>query len=171
MKHTLTLFAGLCLLGSLSGCVRSEADADDDHHLEHFVPHHKPANFADAVEDIEHRAEHLSDHAGHGHDDEAHEFQELLDVVNWIPELAADSDLNEADWNTANAAASSIVTELQQRRAADGSLSLQDLSAAIDTQVQSLQSLVAAAGKPEPAIHHEHEHHHHEHEHHDHKHD
>ena len=67
------------LLPGLCGCGGSEvADAHDDHHLEHFVPHQKPANYATAVEEIEHRAEHLSDHAGHGHADEADEFQELL---------------------------------------------------------------------------------------------
>ena len=75
------------LLPGLSGCGGSEvADAhDDDHHLEHFVPHHKPANYAEAVEEIEHRTQHLSDHAGHGHAYEAEEFQELLDIVNWLP--------------------------------------------------------------------------------------
>ena len=169
MKPTLTLAAIAFLLSGLSGCGTSEhADAhEDDHHLEHFVPHHKPANFAQAVEDIEHRAEHLSEHAGHGHDDEAEEFQELLDVVNWIPELAADSDLNEVDWNTARSAGETLRQSLESRRSGDGILDLKDLGLAIAEQVQTLEKLRPAAGKPEAAIHHGHEHdhgHHHDHE-------
>ena len=91
------------LLVSLSGCGSDSsqvADSDDhDHHLEHFVPAHKPANYSEAIHEIEHRAEHLSDHAGHGHGDEASQFQELQDIIDWLPELAADSDLKEAEWN------------------------------------------------------------------------
>lgn len=171
MKPVLTLATvGLLLLSGLSGCGTTEnADAHDvDHHLEHFVPQHKPANFAQAVEEIEHRSEHLSEHAGHGHSDETDEFQELLDVVDWIPELAADSDLNEADWNTARSAAETVRQSLESRRSGDGILNLKDLDSAIADQVQTLENLCHAAGKPEAAIHHGHDHDHdhgHDHEH------
>ena len=163
----LTLTMTFLLLTSLSGCGTSEhADAHDDHHhLEHFVPHHKPANFAEAVDEIEHRAEHLSEHAGHGHDDEAEEFQELVDIINWIPELAADSDLNEADWNKANSAAKTLTANLVTQRPANEAPDLEKLPSIIATELQTLQSLITAAGKPEPAIHHDHDH---DHDHHDH---
>lgn len=173
MKPFFTLFAGLFLVGLHSGCGDAEADAHaDDHHLEHFVPHHKPANFAECVEEIEHRCDHLAAHAGHGHDDEADEFQELLDVVNWIPELAADSDLDEAKWNQAVRAGKAIAEQLATRKSADGSLDLSDLSQAIATELKTLQTMIPAAGKPEAAIHHDHDHghdhdHDHDHDHHD----
>ncbi|MEZ6038945.1 MAG: hypothetical protein R3C20_00470 [Planctomycetaceae bacterium] len=167
MNPSVKLTMTLLLLSALSGCAASEhADVhDDDHHLEHFVPHHKPANFAVAVEEVEHRAQHLSEHAGHGHDDEAEEFQELIDIVNWIPELAADSDLNEPDWNTANSAAAVLARTLQSRQSKDGSLNLTDLPNAVATEQNTLESLIAAAGKPEPAMHQDHDHDHHEHDH------
>ncbi|APZ94873.1 hypothetical protein [Fuerstiella marisgermanici] len=172
MKLFFTLFAGLFLLGSHSGCSDWQADAHtDDHHLEHFVPHHKPANFAEGVEAIEHRCDHLAAHAGHGHDDEADEFQELLDVVNWMPELAADSDLDEAKWNQAVSAANAIAEQLATRKSADGSLDLSDLSQAIATELKTLQTLIPEAGKPETAIHHDHDHGHDGHHGHDHDHD
>ena len=160
------------LLPGLCGCGGSEvADAhDDDHHLEHFVPHHKPANYAEAVEEIEHRAQHLSDHAGHGHADEAEEFQELLDIVNWLPELAADSDLNEADWNKANSAATTLAANLMAQTSANEAPDLKKLPGIIAAELQTLQSLIAAAGKPEPAIHHDHDHDHDDHDDHDHDH-
>lgn len=154
------------LLPELCGCSGSElADAhDEDHHMEHFVPHHKPANFAMAVEEIEHRAHHLSDHAGHGHGDEADEFQELLDIVGWIPELAADSDLNEVDWSKASSAATALAANLTARKSANGVLDLKGLPKLIAAELQTLDSLITSAGKPEPAIHHDdhddHDHHH-----------
>ena len=139
------------LLCCLCGCGSSEhAEAhDDDQHLEHFVPHHKSPNYAEAVEQIAHRAKHLSDHAGHGHDDEAQEFQELLDIVNWIPELAADSDLNEADWNTAASAARVLGQNLATRKSPDGTLDLKQLPQAITQEVQTLQSPSHRRGRVE----------------------
>lgn len=160
------------LLPVMCGCSDSEADdsgEDHHHHLEHFVPHHKPANFATAVEEIEHRAQHLSDHAGHGHADEKDEFLELVDIVNWIPELAADSDLNEADWKQAKVAATALAASLARQETSKGILDLKSLSEVIATELQTLQSLTAAAGKPEPAIQHDHHHgHDDDHDHHDH---
>ena len=168
MKLTFALVAALFLLLLNCGCNDSQADAHtDDHHLEHFVPHHKPANLAESVDEIEHRCEHLAGHAGHGHDDEADEFQEILDIVNWIPELAADSDLDEAKWNQAVSAANAIADQLIFRKSPDGSLDLSDLLKAIDTELKTLQTLVPEAGKPETAIHHDH-HHDHDHGHDDH---
>lgn len=172
-------FACLLLLG-LCGCGGAEADSDDhDHHMEHFVPAHKPANYSEAIHEIEHRSEHLSEHAGHGHADEASEFQELQDIVGWLPELAADSDLKEADWNKANSASESLTATLATKRQADGTLDLKTLAKAIANELKILESLVSAAGKPEPEIHHDHDHdddHHHEHDHdehdeHEHQHD
>lgn len=167
MRWHLTFFAGVVLLLSQNGCGQADPDAHaEDHHLEHFVPHHKPANFAESVEDIEHRSEHLTAHAGHGHDDEAEEFQELLDIVDWIPELAADSDLNEAAWQQAVDAGQQLSHQLATRTSQDGSLDLTGLSQAIAEPLKVLQALVPDAGTPEPEIHHDHDHHHgHEHEH------
>lgn len=171
-QKTILIMSSFLLLPAICGCGASEvADADEDHHLEHFVPHHKPANFAAGVEDIEHRAQHLSEHAGHGHADEADEFQELVDIVNWIPELAADSDLNESDWNKANSAATTLAASLAARKSPNGALDLKGLPSVIAAELQTLESLVAAAGKPEPAIHHDHEHHEHHDDHDEHDHD
>lgn len=158
VNQSRTLIIFTFLLPSLCGCGGSEmADAnDDDHHLEHFVPHHKPVNFAAAVHEIEHRAKHLSDHVGHGHANEADEFQELLDIVGWIPELAADSDLNESDWNKANSAATTSAANLLAQKSANGAPDLKQLPTIIAAELHTLESLVAAAGNPEPAIHHDH---------------
>jgi hypothetical protein len=105
----------------------------------------------------------LSQHTGYSGDHEMKEFQELLDIVNWLPELAADSDLNESDWNAANTAAKSVAENLGKRRSAAGELSLKEIPASIEKELQVLKSLVPAAGKPEPSMHHAHSHHDHGH--------
>jgi hypothetical protein len=160
----------LCLLPT-TGCTESGASAaHDEQHNEHFIPEHKPANFAEAVEEIKHRSTHLTQHAGHGHDDEAVEFQELVDIVDWLPELAADSDLNEVDWMAARDSGLALESIIAGCRDQDGTLRLDGLADATAPQLQSLQALVSRAGRPEPAItpdhgsHHHHSHHHHEHD-------
>lgn len=165
IRPLLSLLIAAALMPCLCGCGSSETANGEDQHLEHFVPAHKPANFSKALEEIQHRAKHLSQHAGHSGDHEAGEFQELLDIVNWLPELAADSDLNESEWNSANAAAKVVAETLAKRRSDDGKLSLKEISASIENELQKLKSLVAAAGKPEPSMHHDHSHHNHDHDH------
>lgn len=169
MKSRLTLFAALCMLCSQIGCGDVEGDAHaDEHHLEHFVPDYKPASFAESVEQIEHRCEHLAAHAGHGHHDEADEFQELVEIVDWIPELAADSDLNEADWNKAVLAGQVMAQQLATCMMADGSLDVSGLPQATAAELKTLQALISQAGRPEVAIHHDHDHDHGDHGHGDH---
>lgn len=163
---TVTLFAVLPL-GSTIGCGSTDPAQADDHHQEHHVPEHKPPNFAAAVEELEHRflgtADHDSDHARSA--DDARE--ELQDIVGWLPELAADSDLGEADWKTAR----NVGRQLADLLTAVGD---QPLSQSAQTEarqlIESLTALVPRAGTPEPAIHHDHDHHHghhHDHDHHD----
>lgn len=76
-------------------------DHEDHEHLEHFVPPHKPASFEELVSQLFFRCETLPNLAAA---DDA-EFQkrsaELRDILNWIPELAADSNLKRSGFETA----------------------------------------------------------------------
>lgn len=81
---------GLLLL-ACSGCNTHEQDGD--HQLEHHIPAHKPASFAEAVSELRSRG--LAMQGDQATDEENHE---LLDIINWLPELAADSDLNRSQW-------------------------------------------------------------------------
>lgn len=74
---------------------------EDHEHLEHFVPPHKPAGFDELVSQLFLRCETLPKLA----DADAAEFQkrsaEMRDILNWIPELAADSNLKRKGFETA----------------------------------------------------------------------
>lgn len=157
------------LLAIPAGCQQAESeDAEHDHHLEHFVPKHKPANFAEAVEELEHRTDHLKFHIGEDSEIVRTEVQELADIVAWVPELAADSDLNEADWTVAATVSKKMASSFD----ASGSVAnLESLLESMQPQIELLEPLVERAGKPEPDMRHDHDGHH-DHGHgHDHDHD
>ena len=148
------IVAALC---SIAGCGDS-GSGDDDHHMEHFVPEHKPPNFAAAVDDLKFRAEHLLVHVGEESDVVSREVEELADIVGWIPELAADSDLNEADWLEAKACSERMAAGFS--RVSQLKKELGTVLATIQSEVAGLEVLVLRAGQPEPKMHdHEHGHH------------
>ena len=68
-----------------------------------------------------------------------------LDIANWLPEIAADSDMPEPPWNDVNARAVTIVADYQAIRsgaaAGDAHNRVEDAAQAIS----DLESLLAAA--------------------------
>lgn len=100
------------LLVMLAGCtdsadmrrVDSSAEVDDAKQTtfaehDHGPPPHMPANFPQAVAEL--RRRHLlwtaSTFAREAQPTDP-KHQELRDIVGWLPMLAADSDLTEAEW-------------------------------------------------------------------------
>jgi hypothetical protein len=91
-----------------------EHEEHEDHeHLEHFVPPHKPASFEELITQLFFRCETLPKLA---EADDA-EFQkrsaELRDILNWIPELAADSNLKRKGFESAIADGQTLLQSFQ----------------------------------------------------------
>jgi hypothetical protein len=86
-----------CCLSLPAGCSRATGVGEEDEHLEHYIPPHKPQNFRELVEQLSKRVTRLAGAT----DPSAAELQELRDIIDWIPELAADSELLKADWELA----------------------------------------------------------------------
>ncbi|MFN8706501.1 MAG: hypothetical protein ACK526_17955 [Planctomyces sp.] len=98
MNHFTFVLVCLTLLVSVTGCgEKATVGSESEEHLEHFVPPHKPASYADLVKSLRDRIDQVS--AG-GTPSETQKT-ELLDVIRWIPEIAADSDLLKSDWEVA----------------------------------------------------------------------
>lgn len=105
-------------LVALSGCSRSEGLSAESQPLSvrdtyeehgHDLPAHYPESFPAAVDDLARRHEELtSAFLANVAKVDSVRFQELCDVAKWLPRLAADSDLSEAEWLPANAAAARI---------------------------------------------------------------
>jgi hypothetical protein len=130
------------------GCGR--AGAHDDR-LEHHVPPHKPANLAAAAEAIPRRWKLLETIGTAGNPEARHErWQELLDIVRWLPELAGDSDLPEEHWNRVNAISQQLIAQLQpavQRLATDPHAALPPLASS-ELLLAELRPIVAAEQAP-----------------------
>lgn len=121
-----TLFWLVCLgvLNVVVGC-GSQEEHHEDEHLEHFVPAHKPADFAALVEQLEKRIVQQTPASGPGEgttaaDQSATERQELIDIIGWIPELAADSELQKKEFETAVSAGAQLSIALGFEKPADG---------------------------------------------------
>ncbi len=124
----LFLFGGLPIVSS--GCgQKPEADS----RLEHEHPPHQPHSFADAVEEIGRRS------ANPSLEGDAQAKHELDDILNWTPDLAADTNLRKADWERAVGA----VEQFKAWRAASSQAKPQP---APESALKILQDLAATAG-------------------------
>lgn len=88
------------------GCTteeHSEHDHDHEHEHEHTHEHehreiaHKPADYPKAVRRLRELHEQLA--AEEKIDSKLDPWDEYLDLVRWLPELAADSDLAKEPWD------------------------------------------------------------------------
>jgi hypothetical protein len=80
-----------------AGVVDAEHATYEDH--EHETPAHKPISFPDGVAELINRHTALKyPTSGTTQDWRQRRFQELREIVGWLPAMAADSDLSEAEW-------------------------------------------------------------------------
>lgn len=99
MRLMLLLLLACCVLGCGGG--EHHEDDEEDHH----IPPHRPANLSAAVSQLEERPAALLK-AIESKDSSAETlFSELRDIVRWVPEIAADSDMTKQPWDEVHAAA------------------------------------------------------------------
>jgi hypothetical protein len=125
-----------CLVGIIAGC-GSSAESHDDDHLEHFVPAHKPKDFEDLVHQLALRVSQLAEDGqpSGGHDQQrAAAIQEFTDIIGWIPELAADSELLKADFEAAVATGNKLNAAFLESRKREkaGSVDMTTMAPLID---------------------------------------
>ena len=118
--------AAFLLLAVLAGCDQSPGETGDvyvDH--EHEVrPAHHPESFPAAVAGLRVRLP----VAANGH---ARGAAEAAEIAGWMPELAADSDLTEAQWEPLAAGARAL-GPLLPRAAAGDAAALTEANAVLD---------------------------------------
>lgn len=85
---------------------------DHEHHdHEHHDPEHKPKSFPEAVERLRTLRSELAERSL----PKSEEWEIAVDIVDWLPELAAESELNEREWNRVESNASELRLLLQTR--------------------------------------------------------
>jgi hypothetical protein len=105
----LLLVAGACV-GALGGCAQgtstpssvSDAQGQAEHAFDHHNPPHKPHDFPGGLAALRKRCSDLFASSSSKSPQAGKEFNELVDIVGWLPELAADSDLDRAEWDRVN---------------------------------------------------------------------
>ena len=109
LTRCLHLMAVVCV-GALGGCAQgtsapasgSDAEGQAEHAYEHHNPPHKPHDFPGGLDALRKRCSDLFASAPSKPPQAGKEFNELVDIVGWLPELAADSDLDRAEWDRVN---------------------------------------------------------------------
>ena len=123
----------------------SEAETEK---LVHHIPDHRPATYGDAVEQVKRRhAELQAKIAATTSEPLERDLKELIDILTWLPEIAADSELKKADWDMANGGSRKLGTFYEDiRRACQsgkrrGGISFQG----IEPLIADLERLVPAS--------------------------
>lgn len=111
MTHSSCLFlVAIAAVGPCLGCRRAPS-SHDHHHLEHHTPAHKPANLVAGAAAISRRWQMLEAIGDAGERSTRLErWTELTDIIRWLPELAADSDMPEDSWNRVNSLSEQLLS-------------------------------------------------------------
>lgn len=160
----------LFLVPGLSGCSESKSSASPveskdsdhgDHHDDHsdsdhesdehghdhghsHGPAYKPDTFEEALKEIKHRLSHMKSDIKGGHLDHVEEeMGKLKEFINWLPELAADSDLPEKEWNQVNAETKTMLglCEVAGKELKAGTLKV-EFTADLKKKITELQKLL-----------------------------
>lgn len=110
--HALVVLVIVVSILPLSGCHRGTAHEEAEHH----TPEHKPANYPAAIEQLLglHR-EIMNGHPTRSAD-QIDVFSELFDVIRWLPELAADSDVTKEPWDRIHHTVKQFELDLEEVR-------------------------------------------------------
>jgi hypothetical protein len=113
------LLAAICLI-TTAGCHRVRSAGNEhgqgDEHGGHVIPSHKPKTFPDAVVRLRELSREIQTRVSQGKTRALNDDKTLsiaLDIANWLPEIAADSDMPEGPWNAVNDRSRTLVVDYQ----------------------------------------------------------
>jgi len=134
------------------GCGKSK---DSLHEMDHVTPQHWPSSLSDAAEKIRERLSMLQvEPAGDGtssNPDPSTLLKELSDLVGWVPEVAADTDLAEQDWNKLYAASEVARKQLLRTKSIHPALA-NDIEALCVLLTEAQTLLPKASDEESPAL-------------------
>jgi hypothetical protein len=97
-----TLSAGGCTHSDSRPKSQSRTDESAAHDDDHHQPFHKPHDFSAALAALHERFSKLLKARVPKSPDAQKQFDQTRDIVAWLPELAADSDLSRPEWDRVN---------------------------------------------------------------------
>jgi hypothetical protein len=139
----------ICLI-ALAGCQAENSPGDanghDEDHAGHIIPAHKPKNFPDAVRRLRDLNDQFLHHGDTGESNSSIDPKSVgiaLDIANWLPEIAGDSDMPEGPWNEVNMRSARIVADYQEVIAGNASNARRELEQA-NAEIGHLEKLLLA---------------------------
>lgn len=124
-----------------------DGDHDDHGDHDHHIADHRPDSYADLVHQLELRPSLIHAEANDDISHAAHELEELLDIIAWLPEIAADTDLVKRDWDDANRIAGELagLVPAQTRMFVDRMKPGSDIATEYELRVNKLSKLIPLA--------------------------
>ena len=116
----IVLRISICVLALV--CLGCAAEQESLHEHDHEVPPHWPINMFYAAELIKERVDRLGQDQTVASSESQSMKEELLDLVEWSPEIAADTDLSEEDWIPIYTASEGIRKNMMSATGFDGAL-------------------------------------------------
>ena len=126
----LTRVAIIVMLSTAVGCLAD--NPEESGHAEHVIPEHKPADYVSAVEQLEIRT-------SNSLPENSEQRQQLTDIVGWLPELAAQTDLPKADWDRIQELSEKYQALAKQQ---DAKLLIQEIQADLDELKQLAEKTI-----------------------------
>ena len=114
------------------------AAQDDDHHQ----PSHKPGDFPAALAALHERCSKVLKSPVPKSPEAQKEFDQTRDIVGWLPELAADSDLSRAEWDRVNEQSKKLAESLDDFARAGFAGSDPRVSQQIEIDLHTLDDIV-----------------------------
>ena len=147
----LVVIGAACLV-AVAGCGEGSSlgdDHDHDHeHAGHVIPAHKPRTFPDAVRRLRELNGQLARGTGPGKSTEVSGHGTLdiaLDIANWLPEIAADSDMPKEPWDAVNDRSAALVSDYRTILAGAGADQKDQSVNHASTVISDLEKIVTAA--------------------------
>ncbi|MEM9352310.1 MAG: hypothetical protein AAGA92_04800 [Planctomycetota bacterium] len=172
--HRFCLFTATSVcLASLAGCGTSgESDSEHSHGHEHDHDHghsHRPESLHEAVAELESLSEAIRTAIVDGDPKDAHDpLHEIGYLLEAIPDVAAETDLPEEEWNAVKAASEQLfdafaeIDKTYHVEDGDKQAVYEDVSAGVDEAIEEIRSRLPLTGEKPDASDHDHSDHDHD---------
>jgi hypothetical protein len=139
---SMRLLVGLSMLACVLGCGESKKSL---HEMDHVTPAHWPTDLSDAANKLSERLKSVQANSAEANQEARVALKELTDLVGWVPEVAADTDLAESDWVKLFEASESVRKQL---------LGAKDIKASLAEEIDKLCSLLVQSQSliPKPLL-------------------
>jgi hypothetical protein len=147
--HLLLCSCALAGVAFLAGCGHSKptpasgSEAEGHGHAyEHHNPPHKPRDFPTGLAALRERLTSFFKAPASPTPEADQEFTKLVDIVGWLPELAADSDLERAEWDRVNEQSKQLARDVNAFAHTGSEDARRRLRQQVEIALQALEEIV-----------------------------